>query len=453
MTVITSAYLGSWDVATIAQPVSYEFDKTNSQVADAFVSDMQVIYNVFAKPTGTAITATDVTNVQAALAHLKQLATGTAGAIQNPDGSLQIYFLTVEMVQSLDLIIRSFQAVGSSDPATNLTLDQLNRWKDFSMLSPTIQNALFDALNATKTNRSIQSLVELDYVSAGNDLIADKLGGLESAITLTKDILSLMTQIQDAKTNGVVLHARTDLSAPVPFDKTFSNLTSTQEANFFQSFYTQYNSAYYTGMVFPLPNDDLFTAYTHHWGASYTLPIFTGLSLILGGFKPNLKTLESSVVLDNDTLMTSAGYSLYKQLFSYRQQMSVFKTQLSTQFPDQVADANSLYSTVTKVYNHLAEAFPNATNSRANAVHLFAWLADRENIGNSSSAYTLTGAKTGDVQDAMTTAITAAESLNDTQKENVRNFLFVFEEFYKSASAVLQRISAMIEKMASNISR
>ena len=55
------------------------------------------------------------------------------------------------------------------------------------------------------------------------------------------------------------------------------------------------------------------------------------------------------------------------------------------------------------------------------------------------------------VGDADVAAMTQA--LIDVQKEDVRNFLFVFEEFYKSASAILQRISQMIEKMAQNISR
>jgi hypothetical protein len=48
----------------------------------------------------------------------------------------------------------------------------------------------------------------------------------------------------------------------------------------------------------------------------------------------------------------------------------------------------------------------------------------------------------------LTKAITAAQSTNDQQNEDVRNFLNLFEQYYKSASALLQAISQIIQKMA-----
>ena len=59
----------------------------------------------------------------------------------------------------------------------------------------------------------------------------------------------------------------------------------------------------------------------------------------------------------------------------------------------------------------------------------------------------------GAAQQNVTFAITSAQSLNDTQKEDVRRFLFVFEEYYKSASAMLQAITQIIQKMAQGISK
>lgn len=464
MTVQTSAFLGTWNVGSIPQAVNYEYDKTAPAVASAFVNQMQVIYSVFSIPSGTALDQTDVDNIKVALTNLKNLALGTAFVVQNPDGSLQRYFLTVGMVQSLDLIMRSFQSVGAADPAVDLTLDQLNRWKDFTMLSPTVQNALFTALNAITTNRSIQSIVELDYVTAGNDLIADKLGGLEGAITTTKDILSLLTNIQNARNAGVETRDRSSLDPPVPFDTTISlpsgfTAGSTVTAQVFQGSYIAYNSNYYTAPLFPLPKDSLFTLYSARYGrlAEDVLPglagAFNGISAQFG-FRPNPLVLEQSVKLDSTTVLTASGMALYDKLYSYKQQMSAFKTQLSTNFPDQVGDANSLYATVTKVYDNLAATFTSsANNTNAAAKGLFAWLVDNDKAGGGAVGYSISGLEAGDIQANVNTAITAAEALNDTQKENVRNFLFVFEEFYKSASAVLQRISQMIEKMASNISR
>jgi len=57
----------------------------------------------------------------------------------------------------------------------------------------------------------------------------------------------------------------------------------------------------------------------------------------------------------------------------------------------------------------------------------------------------------GVYQRNLTQAITSAQNLNDTQKEDLRRFMYLFEQFYKSASAVLQAIDRMVNKMAQNI--
>ena len=59
----------------------------------------------------------------------------------------------------------------------------------------------------------------------------------------------------------------------------------------------------------------------------------------------------------------------------------------------------------------------------------------------------------GSIQDNITQATTSAQSLNDTQKEDVRRVLFVFEEYYKSASSILIKITQLVEKMAQAIAR
>ena len=76
------------------------------------------------------------------------------------------------------------------------------------------------------------------------------------------------------------------------------------------------------------------------------------------------------------------------------------------------------------------------------------WLVDNYTTVNGPGA-----SDAGKYQQNITNAITAFESLNDSQKEDVRNTLFVFEEFYKSASAMLQAITQIIQKMADKITR
>jgi hypothetical protein len=48
-------------------------------------------------------------------------------------------------------------------------------------------------------------------------------------------------------------------------------------------------------------------------------------------------------------------------------------------------------------------------------------------------------------------AITSAQGLNDTQTEQVRQYMFIFEEYYKSASALLNAITQIIQKFAQGI--
>lgn len=79
---------------------------------------------------------------------------------------------------------------------------------------------------------------------------------------------------------------------------------------------------------------------------------------------------------------------------------------------------------------------------------LKAWLFDNYNKRNTPDA-----ALAGQYQNNITAAITAGQSLNDTQKQQVQRYLYVFEEYYKSASSILQKLSQVIEQVAQAISR
>lgn len=57
----------------------------------------------------------------------------------------------------------------------------------------------------------------------------------------------------------------------------------------------------------------------------------------------------------------------------------------------------------------------------------------------------------GEFQQNITLAMTAAQGLNNSQTEQVRGFLFTFEEYYKSASSVLTSLTQLIQKYAQGI--
>lgn len=59
----------------------------------------------------------------------------------------------------------------------------------------------------------------------------------------------------------------------------------------------------------------------------------------------------------------------------------------------------------------------------------------------------------GEYQKNLNAAVVAAQSTNDSQKEELRRRMFEFEEFYKSASAVMQKIHQILERLAQGISK
>lgn len=128
---------------------------------------------------------------------------------------------------------------------------------------------------------------------------------------------------------------------------------------------------------------------------------------------------------------------------------------------NQVADPNSLLSRLKVVVADMENAGINDipavagfgglsdANKKAmvQAITAFAneWVLDGLAADNAAAS--------GKIQENLGFAITAAQSLNDQQKEETRRFLFLFEEFYKSASAILTKITQILEKMAQNINR
>ena len=57
----------------------------------------------------------------------------------------------------------------------------------------------------------------------------------------------------------------------------------------------------------------------------------------------------------------------------------------------------------------------------------------------------------GTYQGDLNNAITASQALNDTERENLREVMFVYEEFYKSATGMLESLSQLIKKIANNM--
>lgn len=400
-------------IAGLNEPVWTELnDYTDPAVARAYSNQLQIILQVFQQPSSVAITQADADAVRDALQNLKDLA-AQGIRLENPPGVTLTHFLTKDMASNLDLLLRSFYALGAVDPASNLTDQDLLKWKDLSTVSPVIQNIMSGALNAVAGNTSLQSLIELQYVSAGNDLIAEKLGSLQEALTVTDDVLKTLSVLQDLRNRMVVTGPAKSFASTFPSLST-PLATAAEQLAWAGGAYKTAASAYFNTQIAPVIPSTLMT--------SGAFPQFT---------------VEGMRVF-------SQLIALQKSLLKEVARLSAIAT------PEVLTDANSLYSRVKTLTEDFTKRFGNLTvplNTPALASSFRQFLLD-----NNNPKYQISG-QAGDMQANLTFAITAAQGLNDTQKEDVRNFLFVFEEFYKSASAILQRISQMIEKMAQNISR
>lgn len=427
MTLPGRAYLDQVPVAGISSLVFAEYDYTHPDVASEFYTQLSVLNEIVNRtitpPARTTpnFTSTDVDNVNAALAALQDLAingisaNSTANLIP-PVVTMKQYFLTVAMATNLDLLFRSFLAVGATGTPPVIDLQQLGAWKDLSIVSPVIQDILRSSTIAVASNRSLQSLIELEYVKTGSDLIGEKLSSLNDALTITQQVLNSLANLQDLR-NRLVIQDRTGYTLPT------------------------------SAMINPLSDGvagihaaDIMSAYRGAASLYFNAPLVPQLAptLLTGG------------------LLNAAGQTVYSNLLMIQKSLLNFLPRLSaTLSPEARADSNSIYGRIKKITEDFSTMFQvggvaaaDLTSAADKTKALNTYLLD-----NNVSAFKVAGHNAGDGQADLNFGITAGQALNDTQKEDVRRFLNIFEEYYKSASSILQRISQIIEKMAQNISR
>ena len=189
----------------------------------------------------------------------------------------------------------------------------------------------------------------------------------------------------------------------------------------------------------------------------------------------NLITVKSTGTLDAGTISAKSSESIYQKAASalfgrpigvsvsyaavsggasgFLTQMQSIVSQLNTEITNLSANTpvvtgaannNSLLSTIKIVLRNI-----NSVGAATSLAGGAAYITDNYNAFLNNNINANSG---GAYQQNLTNAITAGQSLNTTQTEAVRNFLYIYEEYYKSASAVLQAISQLIQKMAAIVS-
>lgn len=139
------------------------------------------------------------------------------------------------------------------------------------------------------------------------------------------------------------------------------------------------------------------------------------------------------------------------QLIQLRTAISGQLVTLRAQTPaSALNNPNTLLARMSAVYLDIKNNFSVSTHSSIGSqfIGFQSWALDNYNKRNS-----LTGNLAGSIQQDITFAVTAGQNLNDTQQQQVQSSLFLFEEYYKSASALLTKISQIIERMAQGVVR
>lgn len=431
------AYLSTTAVVNATGTVYVELnDYTSPELAATYYANMNVIeafYNkVQTTPANqniaTDITAADAANISAAIANLLNIAQNGVVSNSTPGTSQTTnapFFMTKQMASNLDLLIRSFQAVGATNPQSSISVPQLAEWKDLATTSPAIQNLMQAILFATAGNQSIQSIIELDYVATGNTIVNDQLTSLQQALDVTSNILNSLANLQNIK-NSLIIPPSQVYHAPTTIPGFTGDPAGVQESTLMK--------LYRSGV--PIGPGII--------GASN---FFTG---------PIFPQVLSQIVNPTNQLLTAFGVSQFNNLLAIQKSLLAFVPLLSSiSNATTAADTNSLLGRIKAVLHDFSTLFVSGTTQAANLTTLAQQSSalQRYLLDSNDPKFQVTGVTANQGENNLTFAITAAQGLNDQQKQLVQQYLFIFQQFYQSASAILTAINQLITKMAGNISR
>jgi hypothetical protein len=252
-------------------------------------------------------------------------------------------------------------------------------------------------VNSSLSSHSLQAAIELVYANIANTVLTVHMSSLANALGVTENISNTLASLQNLH-NDVSIKS----TGTFPFDYATGAVPSA------------------TGMGPPAASESAYeAAYEKAASAFFSGPVQLSASF-------------------------PSGFASFKsQIMAVEAQLSAQVIQLSAITPASSTgsvDPNSLLATTKQVLKDLKTA-----NVSTQAGSL-AWLIDNYNTPNATGANSA-----GQFQQDITNAITAAQNLNTTQTESVRSFLYLFEEYYKSASAILTQLTQLIQKMADGI--
>lgn len=341
---------------------------------------------------------------------------------QNPTVPATQY-MTTSMANALQQLIATLEMAGIDIQQSGqgltvaglITSQMLQNWKNLADSSTAVQQILQSAgVAATSDNRTLQALVQLIYVQTGNQILSSNLTNLQNALEATNNALGTLNSLQS-----------------------LSNKVTTTKPGGFTAFA---QSTYNLGSNRP-------SAFAK--GSGGVPSIAAAATTYFQGIDP---TILGTITTSDLTNFMDLRVSLINEIRALSGQTpGTASTQGGTlvgRLRTVLADINAAFVAVGLPSGLIGGYATNTTYVRSALVR---WLIDSNAVVN--TALNIAGLGAGQVQRNLAAAITAGQSLNATQQQNVQQYMFVFQQYYQSAAAILNGITQIIQTMAQNMAR
>jgi hypothetical protein len=477
------------------------------EVSTVYIESLGAIQAVLNTLNPNQTTNQDYDKLANAIANLSNLATSGVSAASHPTAK---FYMTQEMAQNLQNVVAALQAAnipvplpsGLTDAEKNALIVQYsNSWSNIKGYG--INNILTNAENVYLDPRSLQSMIELEYVKAGNEQLLRNLSSLEAALSANQRSLNALTSIQNVA-NQIAVQATGPFRFP---PATIGDLGSTVAKKLFNTLeITPGNqplrSAYWKdfeaagGIVVDAPViPAVYTQTAPLLGGYLTISDWARIGYVADSNGPIFVqgkgwltkaqvsqpsgTIGSSFNIDlfnsqtrfATLLNTQANANTLNFQKYYQIAASAHFTQQGVIATAQSSDAAQLLAAKIALLQNLSamESSPNernVPNTLPNFLYRVCqdisaaiaqnggnvlsgtkqWIIDNQNTRLSDGK-----GSGGTNQNNVAQAITASESLNESQKQNVQKAMFLFQQYEKSASDVLKSVNDLITRMAQTI--
>lgn len=314
------------------------------------------------------------------------------------------------------------------------------------------------------TQHNLGGMVNLVYVRVGNEVMAGALAKLQTALSSTQKSLVALTDLQGLH-NQIAVGSKSAISNMFDFQARSQTLSVTETLSTTMTGPAVSATINTTTFVLTAGFTTTTLVSTSPATTTYTSQIvkvvnnansyISGYNLIASSYYGNPidpywavtvpgATTATAITVDKSSLMSPEMITAFNY---FAQRLAASKatisglidklTPLTPALADGSEDPTTLLYKLKKVYNSM----PNGSFASTRA-----WVLD---------GYTTHGAsgivKAGLLQQDITNAITAGESLNSSQNASVRNYMFVFEQYYQSAASIMSALNQAIMGMSRKI--